>query len=98
MLKKLAIKLLLHLLDSELPTRTNVNEETQRVMLSRVYQNPAFLIYLDTREEALIHHGFQMFANGQLDGAKGVAGQVFEIQRMRMRLKACFNAKRAEKV
>lgn len=97
MIKKLAIKLLLKILDSELPTRTNVNDETQRVMLSRVYQNPAFLIYLDNREETLIHHGFQMFANGKIDDAKGVAGQVFEIQRMRMRLKACYNSKREEK-
>ena len=88
----------MYLLDSELPTRVNVNEETQRTMLSRVYQNPAFLIYLDNREEALIHQGFQMFASGKIDDAKGVAGQVFEIQRMRARLKACYNAKRAEKV
>ena len=93
----MGIKMLIYFLDSELPTRINVNEETQRVMLSRVYQNPAFLIYLDSREEALIHHGFQMFANGKIDDAKGVAGQVFEIQRMRMRLKACYNAKREGK-
>lgn len=99
-LKRLLISLLLWLLESELYTlygRTTASKETQRTMMSRVYQNPAFLQYLDSREEALVRNTFALFLANKIEDARGLAGQVFELRTLRNTLRVCYNYKRGNK-
>ncbi len=96
-MRKLLIKLLLKLLDQELPMRTSITDDTRRTMLSRVYQNPAFLQYLSDRHEALVKQCFEAFLAHRIEDARGVAGQVYELRTLQSHLKACFNSKHQDK-
>lgn len=97
-MRKLLIKLLLKLLDQELPMRTQLADETRRTMLSRVYQNPAFLQYLSDRHEALVKQCFEAFLAHRIEDARGVAGQVYELRTLQSHLRVCYNSKREDRV
>lgn len=97
-MRKLLIKLLLKLLDQELPMRTSLSDDTRRTMLSRTYQNPAMLSYIEDRHEALIKSCFDLFVNHKVTEAHRIVGQVFELRTLHNHLKSCYNSKREERV
>jgi hypothetical protein len=96
-MRKLLIKLLLKLLDQELPMRTSLTDDTRRTMLSRVYQNPAMLNYLEDREQALVKQCFEAFLAHRIEDARGVAGQVYELRTLHSHLRVCYNSKREDR-
>lgn len=65
--------------------------------MAKAYQNPALTLYLDQREEYVIHAAMEMFINGKLDGPKGLAGQLVEIRALRDSLRVCYNSKIKER-
>lgn len=75
------------------PTRGKLTEEMYITAMSKVYQNPAFIQYLDEREEYLIREGMEKFINNKIDDTRGLAGQLVEIRALRSRLKVCYNIK-----
>lgn len=97
-MRKLLIRILLKLLDQELPMRTSLSDDTRRTMLSRVYQNPAMLNYLEERQEALVKNCFELFLSRKIEDAQGIAGQVYELRTLHNHLKSCYNSKREERV
>ena len=97
-MRKLLIKLLLKLLDQELPLRTSLLDDTRRTMMSRVYQNPAFLQYLTERHDALVKQCFEAFLAHRIEDARGVAGQVYELRTLHNHAKSCYNYKREDRI
>ncbi len=85
------------LLDQELPNKALLADETRRTMLSRVYQNPAMLKYLEDRHETLIKHGFDLFIAKKINDAERIAGQVYELRTLHNHLKVCYNYKRNDR-
>ncbi len=89
-MRKLLILILSKLLLADAPLRGSMKEEQYILALSKAYQNPAIDQYLREREVYLIYAGMDKFVKGNLDGAKGLAGQLIEIRALRTRMKACY--------
>lgn len=99
-LRKVLIYLLLRLLERELttlPLRPSLNKETRRTLLARAYQNPALMEYFEIREQALVRNTFALFVSNKIDDARGLAGQVYELQTLRNTLRVCYNYKKEER-
>lgn len=79
------------------PTRGILSEENYITAMSKMYQNPAVLQYLNEREEYLIREGMEKFINGRLEDTRGLAGQLVEIRALRTRMKVCYNKKHGDK-
>ena len=90
-MRRLLINLLIRLLNKELPQREGLRDEMRIKMLAKAYQNPALTTYLDAREEYVIHEAMNKFIKGEIDGPKGLAGQLIEIRTLRDHMKACYN-------
>ena len=97
MVRRILIYFLIKLLNRELPQREGLRDEMRIKMLARAYQNPALTTYLDAREEYVIHEAMNKFIKGELDGPKGLAGQLVEIRALRHHMKACFTSIQNEK-
>lgn len=72
------------------PDRGEFNDAALRTLMSRLYQNPAVQKYLDLREEQLIHEGMELVIKGMLKRADTLAGQVYEIRRLRTVTRECY--------
>lgn len=91
-IRRILIKWLVLLLNRQLPQTVGLREEMRVKMMAKAYQNQGLQIYLDTREEYIIHEAMDLFIRGKLDGPKGLAGQLLEIQSLRFSMKACYNS------
>ncbi len=58
--------------------------------MSKLYQNPAVMEYLNDREVYLIGEGMAKFIKGQPDKAERLAGQLLEVKALRNRAKMCY--------
>jgi len=83
------------LLKPETP-RGALAQEQYEMALSKMYQNPAVMQYLDVREKYLTYKGMELILNNKLDKAQGITGQMLEIRSMRLRMRACYNIKHKE--
>jgi len=83
------------LLKPETP-RGALAQEQYEMALSKMYQNPAVMQYLDVREKYLTYKGMDQILNNKLDKAHGLAGQVLEVKALRLRCRACYNIKHKE--
>lgn len=70
------------------PTRPPLTMEQELGLLSQLWQNESFRKYLDTREEELIHSAVERVVEGKLSKGEGLAGQLLEIRKLRVRTKA----------
>jgi hypothetical protein len=99
-IRKLLITLVLKLLEKELevlPHNRMMTAETRRTFLSRAYQNPALLEYFEYREALLLKQTFNLFANNEIDNARGVVGQVYELRALQNTLRVCYTYKREDR-
>ena len=60
-------------------------------MLSQLYQNTAFMRFLNARERYLIDNGMEQFMGGKPIKADRLAGQLFEVRNMRQRIRSAYN-------
>ena len=74
-----------------------ISKETRRTLLSRAYQNPALMEYFEIREQALMRNTFALFVANRIDDARGLAGQVYELQTLRNTLRVCYTYKREDR-
>lgn len=92
-LGKIATRLWIIIVEHSLfqePIRGDFNENALRNLMSRLYQNPAMQGYLDSREEALIHNAMLMYVKGDIPSTDRFAGQLYEIQKLRVAMRACY--------
>mgnify|MGYP001566084094 FL=1 len=73
--------------DQPIPPMT---KEQQLGLFAQLYENDTFRLYCDAREDYLIKQGMEIFLQGKLDNAKGLAGQLLEIRNLRIRAKASY--------
>jgi hypothetical protein len=66
--------------------------------MSKAYQNPAIMEYLNDREQYLIQNGMERFIAGDLNESRGLAGQLIEIRSLKTRMKACYNVRHKEQL
>ena len=72
-------------------TLPNLTKDQAIGMLSTIYQNPAFMRYLDARERYLIDNGMEQFMGGNPIKADRLAGQLFEVREIRHRIRSAYN-------
>ena len=89
-MRNLLINLLLKLLLKESPVRGTLQDEQYIAAMSKMYQNPAMEQYLNQREVYLIYRSTELLLKGQIDHARGMAGQLTELRSMRNRMKVCY--------
>ena len=95
MLNKLFINFLVKLFIRDAPTRGKLDEDQFVAAMSKAYQNPAIMQYLNERETYLIYNSTEKLLKGQTDHARGVAGQLVEIRALRNRMKVCYSRKKS---
>lgn len=76
--------------------RGALSEENYHAALSRAYQNPGVMQYLDIREDYLVRGCSEHVAEGKLKSADRFAGRLLEVRAMRTRMKACYNIRHKE--
>jgi len=88
------LNLLVKWLIKQSPTRGKLDEDQFVAAMSKAYQNPAIMQYLNERETYLIYNSTEKLLKGQTDHARGVAGQLVEIRALRNRMKVCYSRKK----
>lgn len=66
----------------------SLSDEKRRGMMSMLYQNSAFRLYLDERERYLRDGCVESFLSGKRDNAAEVSGQLMELRRLRAATKS----------
>lgn len=93
-MENIRVRIALWLLTRDEPKRGLVSRENYITAMSKLYQNPAFLQYLDLREEYLTKQTMNQVVKDLLLDAKGITGQLLELRALRLRAKACYDYKR----
>lgn len=83
------------LMPTDIP-RGKLPEEQYEAALSKLYQNPGVMNYLEARHEYLIHQMANKIVKDELKEAKGLGGQLLEIEMMKRRLKLCYDKRTKE--
>lgn len=93
-LRRFILEMVLRWLLADEPKRGALTKKNYVVAMSKLYQNPAFVAYLDAREDYLIKQTMNLLVNDKLLDSKAVTGQLLELRTLRAKTKACYDSKR----
>ena len=85
------------LLPKDLP-RGVMAEEQYEMAMSKMYQNPAVMQYLDHRQKYLGAKVIELVVKDQLADSRGVAGQLLEVRAMKNTMRVCYTRRHKEMV
>lgn len=94
MSRKILIKIALWIIRKDVTL--HAERKNQVIMLAHLHQNNGFQQYLSDREQELVWDGMARYAKGKLNDSRVFQGQLYEVQRLRLYVKACYNIHKKE--